>query len=105
MPQGGPLSPLLANIVLHDLDMELERRGHRFVRYADDFLVLVRSESAGRRVMESISRFLEPKANGGWVSAWLDCHLIISTSFEIPNPISPKAAMTIVMHPAAITFS
>ena len=61
VPQGGPLSPLLANIVLHDLDMELERRGHRFVRYADDFLVLVRSESAGRRVMESISRFLERK--------------------------------------------
>jgi RNA-directed DNA polymerase len=53
VPQGGPLSPLLANIVLHDLDMELERRGHRFVRYADDFLVLVRSESAGRRVWKA----------------------------------------------------
>lgn len=61
VPQGGPLSPLLANIVLHDLDMELERRGHRFVRYADDFLVLVRSESAGRRVMTSLTRFLERK--------------------------------------------
>lgn len=61
VPQGGPLSPLLANVVLHDLDMELERRGHKFVRYADDFLVLVRSESAGRRVMASLTRFLERK--------------------------------------------
>jgi len=61
VPQGGPLSPLLANIVLHDLDMELERRGHKFVRYADDFMVLVRSESAGKRVMASLTRFLEKK--------------------------------------------
>ena len=61
VPQGGPLSPLLANIVLHDLDTELERRGHKFVRYADDFLVLVRSESAGHRVMASLTRFLEKK--------------------------------------------
>lgn len=61
VPQGGPLSPLLANIVLHDLDMELERRGHMFVRYADDFLVLVRSESAGQRVMASLTRFLQRK--------------------------------------------
>jgi RNA-directed DNA polymerase len=59
VPQGGPLSPLLANIVLHDLDMELERRGHKFVRYADDFLVLVRSAPAGYRVMASLKRFLE----------------------------------------------
>jgi RNA-directed DNA polymerase len=58
VPQGGPLSPLLANIVLHDLDMELERRGHKFVRYADDFLVLVKSERAGQRVMDSLTRFL-----------------------------------------------
>ena len=61
VPQGGPLSPLLANIVLHDLDMELEKRGHKFVRYADDFLVLVRSERAGQRVMASLTRFLERK--------------------------------------------
>ena len=59
VPQGGPLSPLLANIVLHDLDMELEKRGHRFVRYADDFLVLVKSEKAGQRVMASLTRFLK----------------------------------------------
>ena len=61
VPQGGPLSPLLANIVLHDLDMELEKRGHKFVRYADDFLVLVKSERAGQRVMASLTRFLGKK--------------------------------------------
>lgn len=58
-PQGGPLSPLLSNIVLDELDSELERRGLRFVRYADDFMVFVRSERAGRRVMTSIERFIE----------------------------------------------
>ena len=49
---------MLANIVLHDLDMELERRGHKFVRYADDFLVLVKSERAGQRVMAGLTQFL-----------------------------------------------
>ena len=57
-PQGGPLSPLLANVLLDDLDQELERRGHRFVRYADDLLVLVRSARAGERVMASLTRYL-----------------------------------------------
>jgi RNA-directed DNA polymerase len=61
VPQGGPLSPLLANIVLHDLDMELEKRGHKFVRYADDFLVLVKSVRAGRRVMSNLTQFLDKK--------------------------------------------
>jgi RNA-directed DNA polymerase len=60
-PQGGPLSPLLSNIVLDDLDKELERRGHRFVRYADDCNIYVKSERAGQRVMESISSFLVKK--------------------------------------------
>jgi RNA-directed DNA polymerase len=59
VPQGGPLSPLLANILLDDLDKELEKRGHRFVRYADDFIILVKSLSAAERVMTSISRFLK----------------------------------------------
>jgi len=59
VPQGGPLSPLLANIILDDLDKELEKRSHRFVRYADDFIVLVKSRRAGERVMESLKRFLE----------------------------------------------
>ena len=57
-PQGGPLSPLLSNLVLDELDLELERRGHSFVRYADDCNIYVRSERAGQRVMESISGFI-----------------------------------------------
>jgi RNA-directed DNA polymerase len=57
-PQGGPLSPLLSNLVLDELDRELERRGHRFVRYADDSNIYVRSERAGQRVMESITQFI-----------------------------------------------
>jgi RNA-directed DNA polymerase len=59
VPQGGPLSPLLANILLDDLDKELERRGHRFVRYADDFVILVKSQRAAERVKAGIQRFLE----------------------------------------------
>jgi RNA-directed DNA polymerase len=57
-PQGGPLSPLLSNIVLDELDQELERRGLHFVRYADDSNVYVRSRRAGERVMESLTRFI-----------------------------------------------
>src|SRR4051812_45095570 len=60
-PQGGPLSPLLSNLVLDKLDRELERRGHRFVRYADDCNIYVRSERAGQRVMESVKRFISEK--------------------------------------------
>ncbi len=58
-PQGGPLSPLLANILLHQLDCELQRRGHRFARYADDVIILVKSERAAQRVMRSLTRYLE----------------------------------------------
>jgi RNA-directed DNA polymerase len=61
VPQGGPLSPLLANILLDDLDKELEKRNHRFARYADDFVILVKSRRSGVRVMSSISRFLEQR--------------------------------------------
>ena len=60
-PQGGPLSPLLSNLLLDDLDKELERRGHRFVRYADDCNIYVRSRRAGERLMQSITRFLTDK--------------------------------------------
>jgi RNA-directed DNA polymerase len=60
-PQGGPLSPLLSNLLLDELDKELEKRGHRFVRYADDSNIYVRSERAGQRVMKSISDFLTKK--------------------------------------------
>lgn len=59
VPQGGPLSPLLANIMLDPLDKELEKRGHHFARYADDFTILVKSQRAGERVLRSISRFLQ----------------------------------------------
>ena len=58
VPQGGPLSPVLSNIVLNQLDWELEIRGHRFVRYADDFVVFVKSQEAGERVMQSLQRYL-----------------------------------------------
>lgn len=60
-PQGGPLSPLLSNIILTDLDRELERRGHSFCRYADDCNIYVYSEKAGRRVLNSITKFLEKR--------------------------------------------
>lgn len=58
VPQGGPLSPVLANIVLNRMDLELEARGHRFVRYADDFIVFVQSQRAGERVLQSLQRYL-----------------------------------------------
>ena len=60
-PQGGPLSPLLSNIMLDELDRELEKRGHKFCRYADDCNIYVKSKRAGERVMENIIRFIEGK--------------------------------------------
>jgi group II intron reverse transcriptase/maturase len=59
VPQGGPLSPVLANVVLDELDWELQRRGHRFARYADDCNIVVGSKAAGERVMASVKRFIE----------------------------------------------
>ena len=59
VPQGGPLSPLLANIMLDPLDKELERRGHPFARYADDFIILVKSQRSGERVLHSITQYLQ----------------------------------------------
>lgn len=61
VPQGGPLSPLLSNIVLDVLDKELEERGHKFARYADDFIILVKSPRAGQRVLASITCFIEQR--------------------------------------------
>ncbi|EBL8625734.1 group II intron reverse transcriptase/maturase, partial [Salmonella enterica] len=61
VPQGGPLSPLLSNIMLDSLDKELESRGHHFARYADDFIILVKSQRAGERVLKSITHYLGTK--------------------------------------------
>ena len=61
VPQGGPLSPLLANILLNELDKELEKRGHAFVRYADDFVILCHSRKAALRVLESVTRYLSQR--------------------------------------------
>ena len=58
-PQGGPLSPILANVYLNKLDRELEKREHRFIRYADDFVIYVKSPRAGERVMASVRKFIE----------------------------------------------
>ena len=62
-PQGGPLSPLLSNIVLDELGKELEKRGHQFVRYADDFMIYCKSLTAAERVKQSITKFLSVKLN------------------------------------------
>ena len=61
VPQGGPLSPLMANVLLDELDVELEERGHKFVRYADDFIILCRSQRAGERILRSIRGYLADK--------------------------------------------
>jgi RNA-directed DNA polymerase len=99
-PQGGPLSPLLSNIVLNDLDRELERRGHRFVRYADDCNVYVRSKRAGRRVMESLTRFITRnlklkvnEAKSAVVQPW-ECTFLGFSFTSGPEPkrrIAPQA--------------
>ena len=62
-PQGSPVSPMLSNIVLNELDQELERRGHRYCRWADDFLILLKSERAAKRVMDGIVKYLEEELN------------------------------------------
>ena len=62
-PQGSPVSPMLSNIVLNELDQELERRGHRYCRWADDFLILLKSERAAKRVMDGIVKYLEDELN------------------------------------------
>src|SRR5690606_37684436 len=61
VPQGGPLSPILSNIMLNEMDKELERRKHKFVRYADDLLILCRSKRSAQRTMSSMTHFIEDK--------------------------------------------
>jgi len=99
-PQGGPLSPLLSNIVLDELDHELEQRDHRFVRYADDCNIYVRSERAGKRVMESISKFItrklklkvnqsKSKVDRPWRCKFLGFRIIVGK--EAKRGVAPKS--------------
>src|SRR5438445_6141500 len=99
-PQGGPLSPLLSNLVLDELDRELERRGHRYLRYADDCNIYVRSQRAGQRMMESITRFITQKLKlkvnetKSAVARPQERKLLgfsFSTGPEIKRAIAPKA--------------
>jgi RNA-directed DNA polymerase len=99
-PQGGPLSPLLSNLVLDELDRELEERGHHFVRYADDCNIYVRSERAGQRVMASVTQFVASKlklqvnaAKSAVAQPWQRQFLGFSLTFgERPKRgIAPKA--------------
>ncbi len=101
-PQGGPLSPLLSNLVLDELDRELERRGHRFARFADDCNIYVRSERAGQRVMESVKRFitgkLKLKVNEAKSAVakpqerkFLGFSFLVATGKEPKRRIAPKA--------------
>lgn len=97
-PQGGPLSPLLANLMLDNLDRELERRGHRFVRYADDCNIYVRSKRAGSRVLRSISRYLEKhlklsvnEAKSAVGRPWRRQFLGFTFSWKLNRRISIKA--------------
>lgn len=94
VPQGGPLSPLLSNIVLDEFDKELERRGHRFVRYADDIVIYVRSQRAGERVLESVTRFLTRRMRlkvnvdkSGVSRPWTSKLLGFTFSNSVRNPL------------------
>ena len=97
-PQGGPLSPLLANLMLDNLDRELESRGHRFVRYADDCNIYVKSKRAGLRVLKSISRYLEKhlklsvnEAKSAVDRPWRRQFLGFTVSWKLNRRISEKA--------------
>ena len=99
VPQGGPLSPFLSNILLDDLDKELEKRGHQFCRYADDLIILVKSKRAGERVMSSVTRFLEKnlkvqvnkdKSKVGTAES----SIFLSFTFHLKSPTASRTAMT-----------
>ena len=91
VPQGGPLSPLLSNVVLDEFDQELARRGHRFVRYADDAKVYVRSERAGQRVMVSLTGFIQGRLRLRVNEAKLGCR---------PTRGSPLPRLSAAIRPA-----
>jgi RNA-directed DNA polymerase len=92
-PQGGPLSPLLSNVLLDELDKELERRGHRYVRYADDCNVYVQSRQAGERVMASLERFLwkrlRLRVNGIPTAEWTT-HLSAEAAYYVQSRASAR---------------
>ncbi len=102
-PQGGPLSPLLANVLLDEVDKELERRGHRFVRYADDCNVYVRSKRAGERVMQGLVRLyagLRLRVNASksavakvWERTFLGYSFWVAPGRVVKRRVSPKALM------------
>lgn len=109
-PQGGPLSPLLANLLLDELDRELERRGHRFARYADDCNIYVRSYQAGARVMASITRFVSDrlklsvnKAKSAVGRPWQRSFLGFNVSSHVNRRVSPKAIKALKQRVRAIT--
>lgn len=109
-PQGGPLSPLLANLLLDDLDRELERRGHRFARYADDCNLYVRSYQAGVRVMSSITRFLANRlklsvnrAKSAVGRPWQRSFLGFNVSSHVNRRVSPKAIKALKQRVRVIT--
>jgi len=107
-PQGGPLSPLLANVLLDEVDKELERRGHRFVRYADDCNVYVRSKRAGERVMQGLVVLygkLKLRVNSAksavapaWERALLGYSFWMAPGRVVKRRVSPKALMALKAH-------
>lgn len=102
-PEGGPLSPVLSNIVLDELDRELDRRGLRYVRYADDCRIFVKSYRAGQRVLESLTCFIEGqmklKVNvekSGGARPWEHCFLGYIFSKKGEFVISPKGLLQLI---------
>lgn len=109
-PQGGPLSPLLANVLLDDLDKELERRGHCFVRYADDCNIYLRSRKAGDRVKLSITRFLTYRlklkvneAKSAVARPWQRSFLGFTITSRVNRRVSPKAVKALKQRVRRIT--
>ena len=98
VPQGGPLSPLLANIALDPLDKELEARGHKFARYADDFIVMVKSANAAKRVLAALIRYCEGRLQlvvnrvNLRAGALIQLHLVRSHTIHRRNRLSTTAA-------------
>ena len=84
MPQGGPLSPLLSNVMLNELDKELERRGHRFVRYADDCMIFCKSRKSAERTLSNILQFIEESE--------ISCIYFLQTSRKMQISSTPEVS-------------